>query len=205
METGLRRILSLALMVRTFVRALKYNTFPALANSYMFSPLGVNSVVRNFMYPDIKVSSSQNCYRASISLSNLQAEQEIAPLLSTFDFWMGPQHLVIAGPSCDEDQYSIALYHPGNTGTAGNWKKPGELAHMRETFKGFASPLRKLLDIVESSVVWKVVEVPSLPSWISKGGNVVLIGDAAHGMTPYQGQVSDCPTVLFQDIPVLNS
>ena len=150
------------------------------------------------MYPDINVSSDQNCYRASISLSKLQADPEIAPLVSTFDFWMGPQHLVIAAPSSDEDQYSMALYHPGNTGTAGDWKKPGDLAHMRAAFKDFAQPMRKVLDAVDSSVVWKVVEVPPLPSWISKGGNVVIIGDAAHGMTPYQGQVSVCPNVKFR-------
>jgi hypothetical protein len=108
---------------------------------------------------------------------------------------MGPQHLVIAGPSSDEDQYSMALYHPGNTGTAGDWKKPGDLVHMRETFKDLAQPMRKVLDAVDSSVVWKVVEVPPLPSWISTGGNVVIIGDAAHGMMPYQGQVSACTNV----------
>ncbi|KAN0104053.1 FAD/NAD(P)-binding domain containing protein [Hyaloscypha variabilis] len=149
---------------------------------------GVKSIVRKSIYPDIAISSEQNCYRASITLSKLQADPELSALTNTFDFWMGPQHLVIAGPSSDDDQYSMALYHPGNTGTAGEWKKPGDLAHMRETFKDFALPMRKILDLVDSSVVWKVVEVPLLPSWISKGGNVVVIGDAAHGMTPYQGQ-----------------
>ena len=154
--------------------------------------------MRKFMYPDINVSSDQNCYRVSISLSKLQADPETAPLVSTFDFWMGPQHLVIAAPSSDEDQYSMALYHPGDTGTAGDWKRPGNLVHMRAAFKDFAQPMRKVLDAVDSSVVWKVVEVPPLPSWISKGGSVVIIGDAAHGMTPYQGQVSVCPNVKFR-------
>jgi salicylate hydroxylase len=45
------------------------------------------------MYADISVSSDQNCYRASISLSKLQADPEIAPLVSTFDFWMDPSIL----------------------------------------------------------------------------------------------------------------
>lgn len=66
---------------------------------------------------------------------------------------MGPQHLVIGGPSSDEEQYSIALYHPANTGTAGEWKKEGGLAQMRETFKDFATAATKLLGKVEESVV----------------------------------------------------
>jgi salicylate hydroxylase len=45
--------------------------------------------------------------------------------------------------------------------------------------------------------VWKVVEEPLLPSWMSKGGNAVVIGDAAHGMTPYQGQVSIYSTMSY--------
>jgi salicylate hydroxylase len=149
--------------------------------------------VRKSMHPTISVTSEQNCYRASVPISKLQSDPEIAKFLETFDFWMGPKHLVIAVPSSDEDQYSMALYHPGNTGTAGDWKKPGDLEHMRETFKDFAAPLRKILDGVDDSVVWKVVEVPPLPSWVGKSGNVVIIGDAAHGMTPYQGQVSCFP------------
>ncbi|KAI9825138.1 MAG: hypothetical protein M1819_000596 [Sarea resinae] len=149
---------------------------------------GVKSAVRNAMYPDINVDSNTNCYRAAISLQALKADPEIAPLLDALDFWMGPQHLVISGPSSDNDQYSIALYHPSSTGTAGDWKKAGDVAHMRETFKDFAPALRKVLDLVDGSLVWKVVEVPPLPSWISKGGNIVIIGDAAHAMTPYQGQ-----------------
>ena len=93
--------------------------------------------MRKSIYPNTRISSDQNCYRASISLSKLQADLEVAPLISTFDFWMGPQHLVIAAPSSDEDQYSMALYHPGNTGTAGDWKKSGDLDHMREAFQIF--------------------------------------------------------------------
>jgi salicylate hydroxylase len=105
---------------------------------------------------------------------------------------------MIAAPSSDEDQYSMALYHPGNTGTAGDWKKPGDLIHMRAALKEFAQLMKKILDVVDSSVVWKVVEVPPLPSWISKGGSVVIIGDAAHGMTSYQGQVNVCSKVKFR-------
>ena len=178
-----------------FIKSLSCNKSSILHENLRSSSPGVKSIVRKSIYPDIAISSEQNCYRASITLSKLQADPELSALTNTFDFWMGPQHLVIAGPSSDDDQYSMALYHPGNTGTAGEWKKPGDLAHMRETFKDFALPMRKILDLVDSSVVWKVVEVPLLPSWISKGGNVVVIGDAAHGMTPYQGQVSLYPTV----------
>jgi salicylate hydroxylase len=89
---------------------------------------------------------------------------------------MEPGHLVIAAPSSDEDQYSMAICHPGNTGTAGDWKNPGDLEHMRETLKDFDAPMRRVLDMVDSSVVWKVVEGDShlFPPGSAKAGVLLL-------------------------------
>lgn len=53
--------------------------------------------------------------------------------------------------------------------------------------------MRQLLDHVDHCLVWKLVELPALPSWVSKNGNVVVMGDAAHAMLPFaaQGGVMD--------------
>jgi hypothetical protein len=56
-------------------------------------------------------------------------------------------------------------------------------------FKDFAPAIQKLLSYVKEAYVWRMMETMP-PSWVSKSGRVVLIGDAAHAALPWVGQVS---------------
>jgi salicylate hydroxylase len=51
--------------------------------------------------------------------------------------------------------------------------------------------LRKSLEYVlaEECRFWNILSPPDLPTWVSVGGNDVLLGDAAHAMRPYLAQV----------------
>lgn len=41
--------------------------------------------------------------------------------------------------------------------------------------------------------LWRVSEVSPLPTWVSKSGRVVILGDAAHAMVPFAAQgASQC-------------
>jgi salicylate hydroxylase len=60
-------------------------------------------------------------------------------------------------------------------------------------FKDFAPAIQKLLSYVKEAYVWRLIETMP-PSWVSKSGRVVLIGDAAHAALPWVGQVRILPT-----------
>jgi 2-polyprenyl-6-methoxyphenol hydroxylase-like FAD-dependent oxidoreductase len=64
----------------------------------------------------------------------------------------------------------------------------GELAELRRRFGGWASPIGELLDQVVPERVLRhdLYYLPDLPSYVH--GPVVLLGDAAHAMTPNMGQ-----------------
>ncbi|ETN45985.1 uncharacterized protein HMPREF1541_00167 [Cyphellophora europaea CBS 101466] len=65
-----------------------------------------------------------------------------------------------------------------------------DMSWLRERFADHVPGFGMILDRAERYYKWRLVEVSGLPSWSSKGGKVVLIGDASHAMTPYAGQGS---------------
>lgn len=60
--------------------------------------------------------------------------------------------------------------------------------------------IRYILSWAQSSIKWKVGQVPPLDCWSSASGRVILLGDAAHGFPPYAGQGA---CVTLEDAAVL--
>ena len=60
------------------------------------------------------------------------------------------------------------------------------LRRARAAFSGWAAPVELFLDHTTRAIGTPVYDVPALPSWHE--GRVVLIGDAAHAMSPAGGQ-----------------
>jgi salicylate hydroxylase len=63
------------------------------------------------------------------------------------------------------------------------------LENLRSNFKDFAPAVKKLLMFVNMVKCWKLVEA-TVTSWVSKNGQTVLVGDAAHAALPRAGKVS---------------
>jgi salicylate hydroxylase/6-hydroxynicotinate 3-monooxygenase len=62
----------------------------------------------------------------------------------------------------------------------------GDVNELRKAFADFHPQVRHVLDACPSVHKWALVDRDPLPRWCD--GNVTLLGDACHPMTPYMAQ-----------------
>ncbi|KAH8726889.1 hypothetical protein GQ44DRAFT_825459 [Phaeosphaeriaceae sp. PMI808] len=102
---------------------------------------------------------------------------------------------VVVYPTLDNTMLNFINIHPtsesqiqsGEPGS-GDWQNQGNIGKMLEVFKDFEPAVIKLLGMADEETlkVWELLDMEQLLTWTE--GKLVLLGDAAHPFTPYQGQ-----------------
>jgi salicylate hydroxylase len=160
---------------------------------------GTWSRVRKSLFPDFRPTvTSSVCFQVQVPEESLRANGDAATLERNnpaLSVWPAPGRCVVAGPGPQEKIYDMQLMdveygldrdpHPE---IRLGWVD--DMEPLRERFSDHFSGVKQVLDLAGRYYKWRLVEVHGLPSWSNKNGNVVLIGDSCHGMTPYAGQGS---------------
>ena len=66
------------------------------------------------------------------------------------------------------------------------WSAMGDVGELRQAFAGFHPQVRHVLEACPAVHKWALVDRDPLSRWCD--GNVTLLGDACHPMTPYMAQ-----------------
>lgn len=143
---------------------------------------GAKSTIRTLLFPDIQLSSSINCYRAVIPGDSVKSDPDLVSLLDSSNIWCGPERTVVCLSVQNGTMLSVECPHPGNSGTAGDWNKPGDVELLKQTYSDFSPVVRKLLTKIEPEnlLVWKLNQLPELKTWVFGSGKVVLLGDGKY-------------------------
>lgn len=48
--------------------------------------------------------------------------------------------------------------------------------------------LRKIINMIDKTLKWPLMTVPTMKRWVSESSKLVVLGDAAHAMVPYMSQ-----------------
>ncbi|MBM7808520.1 salicylate hydroxylase [Geodermatophilus bullaregiensis] len=146
---------------------------------------GVRSMVRRWVTgADDVVYSGTSAFRGIVPTAALPS----LPDPHAIQFWMGPDahllHYAIGGAGESVNFFAVVEGPPV-------WPHDGSVAEVREdvpveSFRGWHPAVTEMIRAAESPVRWGLFTVRPLLRW--SRGRIVVLGDAAHGMLPHQGQ-----------------
>jgi len=114
--------------------------------------------------------------------------------------WWGPdRHIVIYYVKPDRSEVYFVTSQPEPGFTVESWSTTGDVRELRKAFEGFHPQVRHVLEACPSVHKWALVDRDPLPRW--SDGNITLLGDACHPMTPYMAQGA---AMAIEDAAVLS-
>jgi salicylate hydroxylase/6-hydroxynicotinate 3-monooxygenase len=143
---------------------------------------GVHSTVRERLFgKDKPTYSGRVAYRTTFPAARLKEQID-----DCTKWWGVDRHIVIYYTTRARDEVYFVTSVPEPAWTQESWSLKASVEELRAAFVGFHPTVTQVLDACASVNKWAIFERDPMPTWTE--GNVVLIGDACHPMTPYMAQ-----------------
>ncbi|GAA6040512.1 hypothetical protein JCM8097_005441 [Rhodosporidiobolus ruineniae] len=157
---------------------------------------GVKSQVReNYLkINDKPLASGYAIFRTSYSTDLLRANPlcaHLAPLdEDARTIWIGPQRHFIVGTSKSGKHLHWLFTHPDDEEIEESWMLPAKIEDALKHAEGWDPVVRAVIETTppNSLIDWKLMFREPLPRWVSDGGRVCILGDAAHPFLPTSQQ-----------------
>ncbi len=144
---------------------------------------GVNSIVRRLLFGESEPRfAGRIAYRTVFPASRLTG----VALDECVKWWGEDRHIVMYPVKPDGSEVYFVTSQPEPEFTAESWSAEGDVAVLRAAFDGFHPRVRGVLAACPSVHKRTLVDRDPLERWGE--GNVVLLGDSCHPMTPYMAQ-----------------
>ncbi|MGC1260072.1 MAG: FAD-dependent oxidoreductase, partial [Jannaschia helgolandensis] len=156
-------------------RALHLSEDTAMPTARLIGADGARGRARAFVAPDHRGAfTGQVAWRAIVPVDQWPAEAQIHT---------GSGRHLVCYPLRDGRALNIVAVEERTAWTDAGWSHTDDPAHLRAAFAGFATPIRMLLDRVETVHLWGLMDHGATPRWTR--GACTLIGDAAHPTLPF--------------------
>src|SRR5215475_10205607 len=114
-------------------------------------------------------------------------------------WWGEDRHIVIYYVKPDRSEIYLVTSQPEPDFRIESWSAKGDVKELRKAFSGFDRQVEQVLAACPDVHKWAIVDRESLERWAD--GNVTLLGDACHPMTPYMAQGA---AMAIEDAAVLS-
>ncbi|KAH6720714.1 putative MAK1-like monooxygenase [Leptodontidium sp. MPI-SDFR-AT-0119] len=154
---------------------------------------GVRSKARTLVlgYEDKPKSSGYAVFRAWFSNKDMIADPRTAEFCNngdTFNGWIGPDVHFLFSTIKNGSDCCWVLTHRDDADIDESWSLPGKLEDVYKVLEGWDPMCKAIVEKTPSLVDWKLVYRDPLPTWVSKGGRIALLGDSAHPFLPTSAQ-----------------
>jgi 6-hydroxynicotinate 3-monooxygenase len=157
---------------------------------------GVHSVVRDILFGATSVNfTGRIAYRTTYPASLLGGEK----IDDCTKWWGEDRHIVIYYVKPDRSEVYLVTSQPEPEFRIESWSAKGDVKELRKAFAGFSREVERVLAACPEVHKWAIVDRDSLEHWAQ--GNVTLLGDACHPMTPYMAQGA---AMAIEDAAVLS-
>jgi 6-hydroxynicotinate 3-monooxygenase len=157
---------------------------------------GVHSVVRDTLFGgDTPAFTGRVAYRTVFSATLLDGYQ----IDDCTKWWGLDRHIVIYYVKPDRSEVYFVTSQPEPGFALESWSATGDVDVLRAAFTDFHPQVQHVLASCPAAHKRPLVDHDPLPHWSE--GNVTLLGDACHPMTPYMAQGA---AMAFEDAAVLS-
>ena len=157
---------------------------------------GVHSIVRDILFGVSKANfTGRIAYRTTYPAA-LLGGQKIGDCTK---WWGEDRHIVIYYVKPDRSEVYFVTSQPEPDFRVESWSAKGDVGELRSGFTGFDSEVEHVLAACPDVHKWAIFDREALDQWVD--GNVTLLGDACHPMTPYMAQGA---AMAIEDAAVLS-
>ncbi|SDR99068.1 FAD-dependent monooxygenase [Bradyrhizobium canariense] len=157
---------------------------------------GVHSIAKDIMFGASSLNyTGRIAYRTTFPAALLNGYK----IDDCTKWWGEDRHIVIYYVKPDRSEVYFVTSQPEPDFKIESWSAKGDVRELRTAFEGFDRQVETVLAACPDVHKWALVDRDSLDRWSL--GNVTLLGDSCHPMTPYMAQGA---AMAIEDAAVLS-